>query len=178
MKYVIYTDGGCIGNPGPGGIGILVFDARDMDNPIAEISENHCEETTNNRMELLACIEALKRYGDGDEIKIYTDSTYVKKGITEWIHNWVKNNWRKKSFKKKEDPQKKLFPKKEISPGKLVKNQDLWKELHELNSPKVSWNWVRGHQEATGGESKEVLRQIRNNDIVDVLANNAARGYN
>ena len=159
MKYVIYTDGGCIGNPGPGGIGVLVFDSSDMDNPIAEISESCERSTTNNRMELTACIEALKRYGNGDGIDIYTDSEYVKKGITEWIHNWVKNNW--KNSRKEE-----------------VKNQDLWKELHELNSPKVSWNWVRGHQEAKGGESDEVLRKIRNNERVDELANNAARGYN
>ena len=85
------------------------------------------KDTTNNRMELMATINALKEVNSEDLIEIYTDSKYVKNGITDWIHNWIKNNWKTSN---KED----------------VKNKDLWVQLHELNNNfKIKWNWVKAH---------------------------------
>ena len=85
------------------------------------------KDTTNNRMELMATINALKEVNSEDLIEIYTDSKYVKNGITDWIHNWIKNNWKTSN---KED----------------VKNKDLWVQLHDLNnSSKIKWNWIKAH---------------------------------
>ena len=106
----IYTDGSCIGNPGNGGWAAIINDGKE----IKKISGNE-KNTTNNRMELLAPINALKDMKPGVEIKIYTDSQYVKNGITEWINTWLANNWK---TSKKED----------------VKNKDLWIELYNLNN--------------------------------------------
>ena len=118
----IYTDGSCIKNPGNGGWAAIINDNGN----IKKISGKE-KNTTNNRMELLAPINALKGIESKDEIEIYTDSKYVKLGITEWIHNWIKNNW--------------LTSKKEN-----VKNKDLWLELYSLNkSLKVKWNWIKAH---------------------------------
>ena len=118
----IYTDGSCLKNPGNGGWAAIICSKDEM----KKISGSE-KDTTNNRMELLATINALKEVNSKDLIEIYTDSKYVKNGITDWIHNWIKNNWKTSN---KED----------------VKNKDLWVQLHELSSnSKIKWNWVKAH---------------------------------
>ena len=135
----IYTDGSCMSNPGNGGWAAII----NINGKIKKISGNE-KNTTNNRMELMAPINALKNINSKDPIEIFTDSKYVKNGITEWINTWVLNNWK---TSKKED----------------VKNKDLWLELHKLNqSLSVKWNWVKAH----AGDSL--------NEEVDMLAKKAA----
>ena len=135
----IYTDGSCMSNPGNGGWAAII----NMNGEIKKISGNE-KNTTNNRMELMAPINALKIINSKDPIEIFTDSKYVKNGITEWINTWVLNNWK---TSKKED----------------VKNKDLWLELHKLNqSLSVKWNWVKAH----AGDPL--------NEEVDMLAKKAA----
>jgi ribonuclease HI len=130
----IYTDGSCLTNPGNGGWAAIISDGK----KIKKISGSE-KNTTNNRMELLAPINALKEMNPGIEIKIYTDSQYVKNGITEWINTWLVNNWK---TKKKED----------------VKNKDLWIELYNLNkSLNVQWNWVKSHDGNPMNEEVDVL---------------------
>jgi ribonuclease HI len=131
----IYTDGACKGNPGIGGWGaLLVHNEQSI-----EIFDGELE-TTNNRMELKAVIEALNHASSmNDDVQIYTDSSYVQKGIQEWILNWKKNGWRS-------------------SNKKPVKNQDLWQELDTLNSNlKVDWFWVKGHAGHPGNERADFL---------------------
>ena len=131
----IYTDGACKGNPGIGGWGaLLVYNEQSI-----EIFDGELE-TTNNRMELKAVIEALNRATSmNDDVQIYTDSSYVQRGIQEWIHNWKKNGWRS-------------------SNKKPVKNQDLWQMLDTLNSSlKVDWFWVKGHAGHPGNERADFL---------------------
>lgn len=123
MKKVhIYTDGSCLGNPGPGGYGaVLVFNGHKK-----EISQGY-KHTTNNRMEMLATVAALETLTESCSVDLTTDSQYVKNGINQWIHNWRKNGWR-------------------TSNKKAVKNADLWKQLDALvNKHKVQWHWVKGH---------------------------------
>ena len=135
----IYTDGSCMSNPGNGGWAAII----NINGKIKKISGNE-KNTTNNRMELMAPINALKNINSKDPIEIFTDSKYVKNGITEWINTWVLNNWK---TSKKED----------------VKNKDLWLELHKLNqSFSVKWNWVKAH----AGDPL--------NEEVDMLAKKAA----
>ena len=123
MKFKIYTDGACSGNPGPGGWGAVIFDNDNNQTNISGKEKN----TTNNRMEILAAIMALKKIKSNSQITIYTDSTYVKNGITEWVFNWKKNDWKTAS-------------------KKPVKNKDLWIKLDKLcQKNKVSWKWVLGH---------------------------------
>ena len=145
MEIKIYTDGACIGNPGPGGWAAII------------LSENKKNQlfggeklTTNNRMELTAAIKALE-YCEKEEgkqpslkqIKIYTDSKYLKEGITVWINSWEKNNWK-------------------TADKKNVKNVDLWKKLKELSqSNHIEWCWVKGH-------SNDPM-----NDLADKLAKEA-----
>ncbi len=121
-KIQIYTDGACSGNPGKGGWGaVLIYNGKTR-----EIS-GYEEATTNNRMELQAAIEAISAVKEKCEIDLFTDSKYVKDGITTWIHNWQKNGW--KNSQKDE-----------------VKNADLWKILIDLTkNHKISWHWVKGH---------------------------------
>ena len=134
----IYTDGACKGNPGPGGWGAVLL----YKNHQKEIS-GFQKETTNNQMELLAVIEALKILKKESQIIIYTDSVYVKDGITKWILNWKKNGWKN-------------------SQKKPVKNMELWQELDELNSKhQIEWKWVKGHSDN------------KYNEIADQLAVNA-----
>ena len=136
---IIFTDGSCLTNPGNGGWAAIIK----QDEKIKRISGSE-KNTTNNRMELLAPINALKQINTESPIEIYTDSQYVKLGITEWINNWVKNNWQ---TSKKEN----------------VKNKDLWIELYNLNkSFDINWNWVKAH---AGNEL---------NEEVDLLAKKAA----
>ena len=123
MKYVIYTDGACSGNPGPGGWGAVIFDGKNKQNNIS----GKVKESTNNRMELIAPIMALKKIESKSDVVIFTDSTYVKNGITEWIKKWEKNNWKNS----KKEP---------------VKNKDLWMRLNNLcQKNNVVWKWVKGH---------------------------------
>ena len=118
----IYTDGSCIGNPGNGGWAAIIIN----DGKKTEIKGSK-KDTTNNQMELLAPIKALKKIPKGSKVQIFTDSKYVKSGITEWINNWKKNGWKTASKQK-------------------VKNKDLWEELdflaHEFD---IKWNWVKAH---------------------------------
>ena len=123
MKYKIYTDGACSGNPGPGGWGAVIFDQKDNQKNISGSEKD----TTNNRMELLAAIMALKKVKVNSEITIYTDSIYVKNGITVWIIKWKDNGWKN-------------------SNKKLVKNKDLWVKLDNLcQKNEIGWKWVKGH---------------------------------
>ena len=130
----IYTDGSCLGNPGNGGWAAIIND----DGKFIKISG--CEKnTTNNKMELTAPINALKKINKEKKIEIYTDSKYVKLGITEWIHKWTKNNWQ---TSKKED----------------VKNKELWIELLELTrSLEITWIWVKAHAGNTINEEVDLL---------------------
>ena len=123
MKYIIYTDGACSGNLGPGGWGAVIFEENKKQINISGKEPM----TTNNRMELLAPIMAIKGIKEKSEITVYTDSTYLKNGITDWIKKWEKNGWKS-------------------SNNQPVKNIDLWLELNKLCSEhKISWNWVEGH---------------------------------
>ncbi len=135
----IYTDGSCIGNPGKGGWAAIILNGGNK----TEIKGGKID-TTNNQMELLAPIKALKKIPKGSKVEIFTDSKYVKSGITEWIHNWKKNGWQTTSKQK-------------------VKNKDLWIELDLLtNEFDVKWSWVKAH-------STDKL-----NNEVDLLARDAA----
>lgn len=133
---VIYTDGACSGNPGPGGWGVLLQSG-------GREKELYGGEplTTNNRMEMMAAIKALEAIKSSyrGPITLWTDSTYVKKGITEWIHNWKARGWKK-------------------SDKKPVINADLWKELDVLNQEfDVEWKWVKGHAGHEGNERADEL---------------------
>lgn len=121
-KITIYTDGSCLGNPGPGGWGaILLHNGEEK-----EISGAN-KATTNNQMEMQAAIEALKTLKEPFEISLYTDSKYLKDGITSWIHGWKRNNWKNA----KKEP---------------VKNKELWLILDSLvQDHKITWNWVKAH---------------------------------
>jgi ribonuclease HI len=133
----IYTDGACSGNPGPGGWGTIIYftDGRVQD--IGGATPN----TTNNRMELQASIAALEAYeasGQTQPITLFTDSEYVRNGITKWISGWKKKGWK-------------------TAAGKPVMNQDLWQELDELNSPRVTWQYVKGHSGDPGNERADMI---------------------
>ena len=131
MEIKIYTDGACVGNPGPGGWAAIIIG----DNYKKEICGGE-KLTTNNRMELTAAIKALEYCNQKDikqlslkQIKIYTDSIYLKDGITVWINKWIENNWK-------------------TADKKNVKNVDLWKKLKELeNLCSVEWHWIKGHSD-------------------------------
>ena len=135
----IYTDGSCLGNPGNGGWAAIIID----DKKKIQIKGSK-KDTTNNQMELLAPIKALKKIPKGSNVQIFTDSKYVKSGITEWINNWKKNGWKTAS-------------------KQPVKNKDLWTELDQMtNEFQIKWSWVKGH-------STDVL-----NNEVDLIARKAA----
>ncbi len=123
FDFIIYTDGACLGNPGPGGWAAIIFDKKNKKKSIKGNKVN----TTNNQMELIAPIEALKKIKNKSKIKIYTDSKYLIDGINIWIKKWKLNNWK-------------------TSAKKEVKNDLLWKELDSLSSGhSINWQWVRGH---------------------------------
>ena len=135
----IYTDGSCLENPGNGGWAAIIF----MSNEKIIISGRK-KNTTNNQMELMAAIEALKKIPKDQEVQMYTDSKYVKMGITEWIKKWSQNNWKTSSKQR-------------------VKNIELWKELNDISKKhKIEWHWVKAH----AGNP--------NNEEVDELAKKAA----
>ncbi len=138
----IYTDGSCLTNPGNGGWAAII-----NENNKRKIISGNEKNTTNNRMELLAPINALKGIKSGPKIKIYTDSQYVKNGITEWIKTWLKNDWK---TSKKED----------------VKNKDLWIELFNLTKfLDIQWIWVKAHDGNPLNEEVDLLaKRAANSD--------------
>ncbi len=131
---VVYTDGACKGNPGPGGWGALIVDGG-----VTRELVGGERETTNNRMEMTAVIRALEHLDAGREIDLHTDSQYVKNGIETWIHGWKRNGWK-------------------TADRKPVKNADLWREL-ELQAARhrVRWHWVRGHAGHDGNTRADAL---------------------
>lgn len=132
----IYTDGGCHGNPGPGAWGALV-----QHEGTEQALTGFDPETTNNRMELLATIKALESLTVSAAVELYTDSKYVKDGITVWIHGWKKRGWK-------------------TAANKPVKNQDLWERLDVLNTKfQVGWFWVKGHSGHPENERVDALLQ-------------------
>ena len=130
----IYTDGACKGNPGPGGWGVLLISGQHEKTLCG--GEQH---TTNNRMELMAAIRALQALKQSSQVDLYTDSQYVRKGITEWMANWKKRGWR-------------------TAAKKPVKNEDLWRLLDaEVSQHQVAWHWVKGHSGHPGNERADQL---------------------
>lgn len=131
---VIHTDGACRGNPGPGGWGALLV--------YGDHRRQLCggdAHTTNNRMELLAAIRALESLRQPCRVQLYTDSNYVRQGITDWLPRWQKNGWR-------------------TAGRKPVKNADLWQQLDALNQThEVAWHWVKGHAGDPGNEAADAL---------------------
>ena len=155
-EVIIYTDGACSGNPGPGGWGVYMI----YQDHKKKIYGHECN-TTNNRMEMMAAIKGIEALNKKCHVQIFTDSIYLQKGITEWIYNWLKNNWRG-------------------SDKKLVKNADLWQNLYDLvQQHEIKWHWVKGHANNHGNviadelaclgrdEAKElsddIMRQYDNN---------------
>ena len=130
----IYTDGSCLKNPGNGGWAAII----NINNKIKKISGS-AKDTTNNKMELMAPIKALQELKEQQPIEIYTDSQYVKLGITDWIHKWIKNNW-------------------QTSKREPVKNKELWMQLYELTkSYEIKWIWVKAHAGNTLNEEVDLL---------------------
>ena len=130
----IYTDGSCLKNPGNGGWAAII----NINNEIKKISGS-AKDTTNNKMELMAPIKALQELKEQQPIEIYTDSQYVKLGITDWIHKWIKNDW-------------------QTSKGEPVKNKELWMQLYELTkSYEIKWIWVKAHAGNTLNEEVDLL---------------------
>ena len=135
----IYTDGSCLGNPGDGGWAAII-----IENEKKTHIKGSKKDTTNNQMELLAPIKALEKIPQGSKVQIFTDSKYVKSGITKWIHNWKKNGWK-------------------TANKQPVKNQDLWTKLDNMTiAYEIEWIWVKGH-------SSDKL-----NNEVDLIAREAA----
>ena len=145
MKQVImYTDGACRGNPGPGGWGALItFEGSSKEMFGGKL------DSTNNQMELSAAIEGLAALKEPCTVDLFTDSKYVMDGITQWIHNWKKNSWR-------------------TAAKKDVKNKELWQKLDELiNFHQVQWHWVKGH---SGHRENEIADELANQGIEELRA--------
>ncbi len=135
-KVVIYTDGGCRGNPGPGGWGgVLLFGKHEKE------IYGYEEETTNNRMELMAAIRAIELLTRPCDIDLTTDSQYVRRGISEWMEDWKKRGWK-------------------TAAKKPVKNKDLWQRLDQAIKPHtIKWHWIKGH---SGHQGNEMADQLAN----------------
>lgn len=143
LEVVIYTDGACHGNPGPGGWGAVI---RADGAPEKQLYGGE-KGTTNNRMELMAAISALEALSEKSRVVLWTDSQYVRNGISTWIYGWLRRDWVTAS-------------------GGPVKNADLWQRLHRARNPhEVKFQWVRGH---AGNEG---------NELADQLANRGAREF-
>lgn len=133
----IWTDGACSGNPGPGGWGVLL---KSGDHEKELMGGEY--ETTNNRMELMAAIEGLNALKRPSKVRLHTDSTYVKDGLTKWIHGWKRNGWKTAS-------------------KKPVKNKDLWQALETACKPHdIEWIWVKGHAGDEGNERADELARL------------------
>ncbi|MGD8515176.1 MAG: ribonuclease HI [Granulosicoccaceae bacterium] len=142
-KVEIFTDGACRGNPGPGGWGVLLrYGKHEKTLKGAE------RDTTNNRMELMAAIMGLESLKRGCAVSVTTDSQYVRNGITKWMHNWKKRNWK-------------------TADRKPVKNQDLWQRLDKAtHEHEIEWHWVRGH---TGHPENECADELANEAIDEMI---------
>ena len=148
-QVVIHTDGACSGNPGPGGWGaVLHYGENEKELWGGELS------TTNNRMELMAAIQALEALKRPCRVELHTDSKYVQQGIREWIHAWKARGWK-------------------TADKKPVKNEDLWRRLDEARARHdVQWHWIKGH---AGHEFNERADELARKGIADVLAANTER---
>lgn len=145
MTIEIYTDGACKGNPGRGGWGVWLKQNGEQ----KELWGGE-DNTTNNRMELMAAIKALEFIEQGLSVDLYTDSNYVRQGITAWIHSWKKNGWK-------------------TAARKPVKNADLWQELDQVVARhKVNWHWVKGHSGNVGNEKAD---DLANRGVEDMVGN-------
>ena len=142
----IYTDGACSGNPGPGGWGVVLrWKGHEK-----ELSGGE-PETTNNRMEMMAAIQGLESLNRGVAVSLYTDSTYLRDGITKWIHGWKKNGWK-------------------TAAKKPVKNVDLWQRLEEaIEGHAVDWHWVKGHAGHPENEQADELARLAAAQVADSL---------
>jgi len=147
-QVVIYTDGACRGNPGPGGWGALLrYNGREKSLCGGE------RETTNNRMEMMGAISALETLREPCQVTLFTDSSYVLKGLTEWLPGWKRRGWR-------------------TADGKPVKNQDLWQRLSQaVERHQVQWQWVKGH---AGDPGNEAADQLANQGIDRMLSGTGA----
>ncbi len=144
-KVIIYTDGACSGNPGPGGWGAYMI----CDSKTKRIFGSE-KNTTNNRMEIKAAIEALKTLKWKCDVELHTDSVYLKNGITTWIEKWIQNNW--------------------YSNKKLVKNIDLWQDLLEITKEhNISWYWVKGHSDNVGNNIADELANLGKNAAKEII---------
>jgi len=131
----IYTDGACKGNPGPGGWGVFIVDTNLKEYELSGYEQY----TTNNQMEMLGAIKALEAVSNPESIELFTDSMYLKNGITTWIQQWVKNGW-------------------QTANKKPVKNQDLWMQLHDFTTAHdITWKWIKGHAGHFGNERADAL---------------------
>jgi ribonuclease HI len=140
----IYTDGACRGNPGPGGWGAVLIAGKHR-----KTLHGGDPETTNNRMELMAAIEALNALKGSCQVILHTDSKYVMHGITEWMANWKKRGWK-------------------TAAKKPVKNQDLWQALDEaIARHDIKWQWVKGHSGNDGNEEADALANLGIDELVD-----------
>jgi ribonuclease HI len=143
-KVEIFTDGACRGNPGPGGWGALMRFGG-----VTKKIKGAADHTTNNRMEMMAVIQALSALTRKCDVVITTDSQYVQKGVTEWMAQWKKRNWK-------------------TADKKNVKNEDLWRQLDELvQAHHIEWHWVRGHN---GHTENELVDELANQAIDEMLA--------
>ncbi|MFH1251658.1 MAG: ribonuclease HI [bacterium] len=119
---IIYTDGACSGNPGPGGWATLIFNQEKL----LKVLAGYQADTTNNRMEIIAALSGLKQLKPGENATLFTDSQYLRTGVTTWLANWKRKNWK-------------------TADKKPVKNQELWRELDSLNHSGIIWQYVPGH---------------------------------
>jgi ribonuclease HI len=144
MHVIMYTDGACRGNPGPGGWGVVLIAGNNEREIYGGVAD-----TTNNRMELLAAIRGLEALKRRCRVIVYTDSEYLRKGITEWLAQWQARGWR-------------------TAAKKAVKNEDLWRELAMLAaSHEIEWHWVKGHSGHPGNDRAD---RLANRGIDDLLS--------
>lgn len=150
MHVTMYTDGACRGNPGPGGWGVVLIAGQNEREIYGGVAD-----TTNNRMELVAAIRGLEALKRRCRVIVYTDSEYLRKGITEWLVQWQARGWR-------------------TAAKKAVKNEDLWRELAELSANhEIEWHWVKGHSGHPGNDRADLLA---NRGIDDLLSGQPAVG--